>query len=345
MPKNSVRLEELFLELGLVSDFSDHGGLVISRLAAPEKAEPGDLVFIGQDRLLPFLKNTPTAFVVSESLRGAMGDLRAGAPVLWSKDAALAFAKVSRHFSREPKPEGIHPTAVVHPSAKISAGVSIGPFTQVGEGAVVAEGVVLHGHVQVGQRVKIGKGSVLFPGVVLYHDVVLGERVRVHGNSVIGADGFGYVQEKVTGGVKHVKIHHLGSVVIGDEVEIGASTTIDRGTLGDTIIGKGCIIDNQVQIGHNCVLEEGVILCGCVGLAGSAHVEKFAVIAGFTALANKVRVGAGAQVAGFTAVTGHVPAGAKWGGIPAMHRNDYARLQVLFKRLPELFERHKKGKA
>jgi UDP-3-O-[3-hydroxymyristoyl] glucosamine N-acyltransferase len=189
----------------------------------------------------------------------------------------------------------------------------------------------------------VGKDSVLFPGVVLYHDVSVGDRVRIHANSVIGADGFGYVQEKTSTGVKHVKIHHLGGVRIGDDVEIGASTTIDRGTLEDTLIGNGCIIDNQVQIGHNCVLEEGVIICGCVGLAGSAHIEKFALIAGFTAVGNKVRVGAGAQVAGFTPVTGHVPAGMKWGGIPAMPRNEYARLQVLFKRLPELFERKKKA--
>jgi UDP-3-O-[3-hydroxymyristoyl] glucosamine N-acyltransferase len=343
--KNRFLLGEFFPELNLVGDFSGLKNLEIRRLSSVEQAKEGDLVFIGQDRLLSFLESAhPTAFVVSDALWGQASAVRANAPLLRSKDAMLAFAKVSRFFTEEPRPApGIHPTALVHPSAKIGANASIGPFAQVGEAAEIGENSILHSHAQIGAGSRLGRDSVLFPGVILYHGVSVGDRVRIHANSVIGADGFGYVQEKTPTGVRHVKIHHLGGVRIGNDVEIGASTTIDRGTLGDTLIGDGCIIDNQVQVGHNCVLEEGVILCGCVGLAGSAHIEKYALIAGFSAVGNKVRVGAGAQVAGFTPVTGHVPPGMKWGGIPAMPRNEYARLQVLFKRLPELFERKKKA--
>jgi UDP-3-O-[3-hydroxymyristoyl] glucosamine N-acyltransferase len=337
--KSRIRLGDLFSALDLIGDYSALQSLPLHRIAPAEVAAEGDLVFVGQDRLLPLLsKSAPSAIVVSDSLWDAASALSLKAPLLRSKDAMLAFAKASVFFSTELCFEaGVHPLAVVHPSARLGARVLVGAGSVVGEGAEIGDGAVLHPRVSVGARSKVGKDSVLFPGVVLYQDVSLGERVRVHANSVIGADGFGYVQEKTSRGVKHVKIHHLGGVRIGNDVEIGASTTIDRGTLGDTIIENGCIIDNQVQIGHNCHLEEGVIICGCVGMAGSAHVEKFALIAGFTAVANKVRIGAGAQVAGFTPVTGHVPAGAKWGGIPAMQRSDYARLQVLFKRLPELF--------
>lgn len=337
--KNRIRLGDLFSALDLIGDFSAHQSLELKRIAPAQDAAEGDLVFVGQDRLLPELKkSSPSAIVVSDSLFDAASALSLGRPLLRSRDAMLAFAKASVFFSTETKTEAIvHPSATIHPSAKIGKGASIGPGAQVGELVEIGDGAVLHALVQVGARSRVGGASILFPGVVLYQDVVLGERVRIHANSVIGADGFGYVQEKTPRGVKHVKIHHLGGVRIGNDVEIGASTTIDRGTLGDTIIEDGCIIDNQVQIGHNCHLEQGVIICGCVGMAGSAHVEKFALIAGFTAVANKVRIGAGAQVAGFTPVTGHVPAGAKWGGIPAMPRSEYARLQVLFKRLPELF--------
>jgi UDP-3-O-[3-hydroxymyristoyl] glucosamine N-acyltransferase len=150
------------------------------------------------------------------------------------------------------------------------------------------------------------------------------------------------VQEKTPAGVKHVKIHHIGGVRIGNDVEIGASSTIDRGTLGDTVIGNGCIIDNQVQIGHNCQLEEGVIVCGCSGLAGSVYVEKYAVMAGLVGIANKVRVGAGAQISAFSAVSSNVPAGILWGGVPAMPRREYRRLQAYLSRLPELFPKGKK---
>lgn len=344
MTQRSKQLGELFSELGLIGDFGELSSLSVSRLAPVETAGPGDLVFIAQERLLPHLeKSRPAAFVVSDDLWERANKLSSASPLLRSRDAMLAFAKASRFFSVEPRPAGVHDQAVIHASARVHPSASIGAFCVVGEGAVIGEGVVLHAQVQVGARTQIGRDSVIFPGVVLYHDVVLGERVRIHGNSVIGADGFGYVQEKSPRGVRHVKIHHLGTVRIGNDVEIGASTTIDRGTLGDTLIGDGCIIDNQVQIGHNCQLEEGVIICGCVGMAGSAHVEKFALVAGFTAVANKVRIGAGAQVAGFTPVTGHVPAGAKWGGMPAMPRSEYARLQVLFKRLPELFKKEKQA--
>lgn len=345
--KSRIRLGELFSELGLIGDFDSLKGVEVTGIAPAHSSGAGDLVFLAQDRLLSFIETSvPAAFIVSDSLWTAASALKTKAPLLRSRDAMLAFAKASKFFSKEPSPQaGVHPTAMVHPSAKIGKDACIGAYAQVGEGCSLGEGVVLHPHSQVGAHSCIGNASVLFPGVVLYQNVILGERVRIHANSVIGADGFGYVQEKTSTGVRHVKIHHLGGVRIGNDVEIGAGTTIDRGTLGDTIIGNGCIIDNQVQIGHNCELEEGVIVCGCVGMAGSAHIEKFALIAGFTAIANKVRVGAAAQVAGFTPVTGHVPAGAKWGGIPAMPRNEYARLQVLFKRLPELFERRKKERT
>ncbi len=351
--RSKVRLGDLFPALALTGDYEAQRSLEIHRIAPVEKAREGDLVFIAQENLLPRLKNiSPSAAVVSENIFNGTQKLGVGFPLLRTKDAMLAFAKASAFFKTESaSDEGVHPTAFVHPSARLGAGVSVGPHAVVGEEAELENGVVIHARASVGPRVHLGADSVLFPGVVVYQDCHIGSRVRIHANSVIGADGFGYVQERSSQGVTHVKIHHLGGVRIGDDVEIGASSTIDRGTLEDTIVERGCIIDNQVQIGHNCHIEEGVIICGCSGLAGSVRVGKFAVIAGFVAVGNKIQIGAGARVSGFSAINGHVPPGVDWGGIPGMPHGRWLRTQVLLQRLPELLgkksfrsgERNKRG--
>lgn len=330
--------------MNLVGEYEALRSLEIQRLSPVESCTAGDLVFLAQASYLAQVDSArPAAFVVSEALWPQLAEKKLAAPVLRSRDAMLAFAKVSRVFASEgPALAGKHPTAVVHNSALVAETASLGAYVVVEEGAVIEAGAVLHAGVKVGPRSRIGRDTVLFPNVTIYQDVTLGERVRIHANTVIGADGFGYVQERVPGGVKHVKIHHLGGVIIGDDTEIGASSSVDRGTLGNTVIGKGCIIDNQVQIGHNVQMEDGVIVCGCSGLAGSSYVEKFAVIAGFVGVGNKVRIGMGAQVAAMSAVSTSVPAGAKWGGVPAMNRRDYAKLWAYIGRLPELFEERKK---
>jgi UDP-3-O-[3-hydroxymyristoyl] glucosamine N-acyltransferase len=342
--KSKILLGELFPELGLIGDYSRLQAEVVTGIVPIEKAEAHTLVFIAQETLLPALPRAAGGFfVVSDRLWGKAQELAPALTKLRSQDAMLAFAKASRHFHTElPSGPSVHPTAQVHPAARVGANVTIGAFAVVEASAEIESDVVLHAHTYVGERSHVGQGSVLFPGVIIYQDCRLGERVRLHANSVIGADGFGYVQEKTPAGVKHVKIHHIGGVRIGNDVEIGASSTIDRGTLGDTVIGNGCIIDNQVQIGHNCQLEEGVIVCGCSGLAGSVYVEKYAVIAGLVGIANKVRVGAGAQISAFSAVSSNVPAGILWGGVPAMPRREYRRLQAYLSRLPELFPKGKK---
>lgn len=340
-PKNKqVQLGDLFPALGITDEHEAHRSLEIRRISAVGAAREGDIVFISDGRLLAQLKDfSPSVAVISEGLWASAQALELRYPLVKVKDAMLAFAKCSVFFKTEASAEaGVHPTANIHPKAKLGKGVSVGPHVVIREKAEIGAGAVIQAGASIGARVSIGAESVIFPGVVIYQDTQIGERVRIHANSVIGADGFGYVQEKTDTGVKHVKIHHLGSVRIGDDVEIGASTTIDRGTLGDTVIEKGCIIDNQVQIGHNCHLEEGVIICGCTGLAGSVRVGKFAVLAGFVGVANKMNIGAGARVAAYTAIQGHVPAGITWGGIPGMPHRSWLRTQLVFEKLPQILK-------
>jgi UDP-3-O-[3-hydroxymyristoyl] glucosamine N-acyltransferase len=337
--KSKVALGDLFPELGLIGSFDQYRSLEILRISPLESAGPGSLVFVAQDKYLPLLKEgAPAAAVVSESLYQAAVAQGARFPLLCSRDAMLAMAKSSRFFSTEPVvARGVHPTAVVHPAAKVAADACIGPFCQVGEGAEIGSGAVLQAQVNVGARAKVGAGSVLFPGVVVYQDCELGARVRVHANSVIGADGFGYVQERTPTGVRHVKIHHTGRVLIGDDTEIGACSAIDRGTVGDTLVGPGCIIDNHVQIGHNCKLGRGVVVCGRVGIAGSAELEDFAVVAGAAGIGNKYKIGKGAQVSAFAGVMCDVPPGETWSGFPARPHRQWLKMQAYMRKLPELF--------
>lgn len=322
--------------------------IAVSKVCTLENPAKDGIAFVAQDSYLRSWDSTRElgVLVVSESLWAAVAEkAKKSTRVLPSKDAMLAFAKASVFFKREPLPSrAVHPSAEVHESASIGRDVSIGPGCCIGRDVVLGNGCTLHANVSVLNGAVVGDGSTLFPGVVVYQHSVLGKNVRVHANSVLGADGFGYAQEISSAGVTHVKIHHLGRVCIGDNVEIGASSSIDRGTVGDTVIGAGCIIDNQVQIGHNCTLADGVIVCGHTGLAGSVSVGKNAVIAGFVGVANGIKIGAGAKIAGYTMIYGDVPAGATWGGVPGRSLREFWKLQALVARLPELFEAYKISK-
>lgn len=345
--KNNISFAAVFARIGLADAIAGiAANSFVSGIANPAEAKPGEISFLASEAYLEGIEaGHATALFISEALKeklsahpGLVNAGAAGTKIIYVKDAMLAFAQASELFSPENAlAAGIHASAIIHPQAQIGRGVEIGPNVVVGAGARIGDNVKIHAQVIIGNNVVVGAGSILFPTVILYDGVRLGERVRIHASSVIGADGFGYVQKRIPDGVEHIKIHHLGSVRIDSDVEIGANSSVDRGTLGDTIIEAGCKIDNHVQIGHNCHIEKGVIICGVTGVAGSAHVGKFSVLAGFVGVANKTKIGAGAIVAAFSMVFGKVPAGAKWGGVPARSSKEYFRLQVLISRLPELF--------
>lgn len=347
MTKNKIPLGELFFELDLVGDHEVLRSLEIQRIHSVENAREGDLVFVGHDSFLKSLENCKaTAIVVSDKIFSKVAERIPGSSkiLLRSKDAMLAMAKASKRFDTEPVADrAVHPSAVIDSSAKLGKNISVGAYVVIGKNVSVGDGATIHSNVTIMDRAAIGKECVLFPSVVIYQDTIIGDRVRIHANSVIGADGFGYVQEFNAKGVKHRKISHMGRVRIGNDVEIGASTTIDRGTMGETIVEDGCIIDNQVQIGHNCHLHEGVIVCGNVGFAGSAVVEKFAVVGGMVGVGNKVVIGAGAMISGFSAVSSSVPAKAVWGGVPARSWKETLKIQASLTRLPELLQVWKKN--
>ena len=200
--------------------------------------------------------------------------------------------------------------------------------------AVIGAGSHLYAGSYVGKVASMVRDCVLFPNVVLYEGMSLGDRVRVHAGTVIGSDGFGYAPERVGHTVMgHRKIYHLGFVRVGDDVEIGANCTIDRGTIGDTMIGAKVKLDNLVQVGHNARLDEGAVICGGTCLAGSAHIGRFAYIGGLTGVTNHVHVGDGAQVGAVSLVTKDVPAGGTAVGNPQRDYRDHFKAHARLSRL------------
>jgi len=232
-------------------------------------------------------------------------------------DADLAFVRALELF-QPPRPEpekGVHPSATVHPSADVDPSASIGPQCVIEAGATIKAGVVLLAGVYVGRDVTIGEGTWLHPGAVIEERCSVGRLCILHAGSIIGADGFGYRPRADGAGL--VKIPHLGDVRLGDEVEIGANSCVDRAKFGSTRIGDGTKIDNLVQVGHNCDIGRWCVICGQVGIAGSVRMGDGVQVGGAAGIKDNISIGPGAEIAANAGVMNDVPPGAKWMGAPA----------------------------
>lgn len=255
-------------------------------------------------------------------------------------DPRLAMAELLRLFEHKPESApGVHETAWVHPLAEIAATASVGPMCVVSKSASIGSEVVLRSNVFIGEGVKIGCGTVIEPGAVIYHGVTIGKRVLIHGNAVIGADGFGHIPAKAEG--RTVKIPQIGGVFIGDDVEIGACSTVDRGTIADTVINSGTKIDNHVQVGHNVQIGENCLISAQSGLSGSSVLKDRVVMAARSGVKDHVTVGEASIVAALGGVTKDVGPGSTVSGFPARDHRRVLRDYALIDRLQELFERVK----
>jgi UDP-3-O-[3-hydroxymyristoyl] glucosamine N-acyltransferase len=290
-------------------------------------ARPGEITLADSPKLTAQLaRSQASAVIVPPGLRP--GDR----PYITVSDVHAAFARVVSHFRppRKTRLPGISPSAYVHPSATIGADVEIHPHVFIGADAEIGEGSIIHSGAQILDGCKLGRCCRLFPNAVLYENTVLGERVIVHAGAVLGAYGFGYTN--VQG--RHKLCAQLGYVEIGDEVEIGAGTTIDRGTYGPTVIGTGTKIDNLVQIGHNCRIGSHNLICSQVGIAGSSTTGDYVVLAGQVGVADHLHIADAAQIGAKAGVMTDAGPGKKYVGAPAVEERQFFRTVSLVLQLP-----------
>ena len=252
------------------------------------------------------------------------------------KNARVAFAKALAMFFPDPVfAAGIHPTAVIAPDAQVDPSAHIGPHCVVGPRTKIGPKVALIAGVVVAADCTLAEGVVLFPNVTVYSHTQLGRRVRIHAGTVIGADGFGYVLDAGA----HRKVPQVGNVIVGDDVEIGANVTIDRGALGPTVIGKGTKIDNLVQIGHNVQVGENCLIVAQVGIAGSCKLGNYVVLAGQVGIAGHLKLGDQAVIGAQAGVIRDVPAGARVTGTYAVPVMEFKRQHIALHDLPGLLKR------
>ncbi len=317
-------LQEIAGHLG--RPYHGDGERPIRGVAPLEEAGPEEIAFAAGSRWERKLSDTRAGAVIVKSPPGV-----AELAYILADNPHLAFIEVVRLFHPERRRlDGISPLADVDPDAAVAEPTSVGPFVRVGAGASVGPRCVVAAGCVISDGASVGSDCVLHPNVVLYEGVTLGDRVVIHAGSVVGSDGFGYITHD---GVNH-KIPQVGSVRIGSDVEIGAGVCVDRGALGDTVIGDGVKIDNLVQVAHNVTIGEGAIVVAQVGISGSATIGKRCVLAGRSGLKEHVTIGDGAVVAAASIATRDVKPGAVVAGYPAVDIETWRRSQVILRNLP-----------
>lgn len=327
----SLKLTELAGIAGgrLVGD----GSVEISGAASVEEAKPVEIAFIGDSKYLKHLSTTGAGCVILREGAVDEGEL-AGRNAIFAPNPFIAFAKVVRVLRPEYRPEpGIHTGAAVHVGATVGTGVSIGAFSVVEEGAEVGDRTVLYPGVYVGRGASVGADSVLHAGVAVREGCKVGSRVTIHCNSVIGSDGFGYVPDDMG---RFVKIPQTGIVRVEDDVEIGACVTIDRATLGETLIGTGTKIDNLVQIAHNVKVGSHTVMAAQVGIAGSSTVGSHVQLGGQVGVAGHIRIGDKVMAGAKSGIHGNISEGEVLSGYPAIPHPVWLKSSMILPKLPEL---------
>jgi UDP-3-O-[3-hydroxymyristoyl] glucosamine N-acyltransferase len=311
------------------------GSLEISGVGKIEDAREGDITFLANKKYLKYLeKSRATAVIVPMEIEEA-GDKA----LIRVQNPYFAFLKMIRHFN-PPVPlieEGVHPSAVVGEKTELGEGVSIGARVVVGRRCEVGDGTVILPGTVIGDDVTIGKACLIHANVSVREHSVLGDRVIIQNGAVIGSDGFGFAPE---GGEYH-KIPQVGIVVLEDDVEVGANTTIDRATMGETRIKKGAKLDNLIQVGHNCTVGESTVMAAQAGLSGSTHIGTGVRVGGQAGFAGHMKVGDGAAIGAQSGIDKDIPPGQFVFGCPARPHMEAFRTQAMIRKLPQFMKEWK----
>ncbi len=311
--------------------------LIITGVEFIDRAKPGELTFVGKQKYVrEWAASRASAAIVKAELGVVAGP---GKALIRVPNADLAMAKVLDLFAPDPPacPVGIHPSAVVDPTASVAPDAAIGPLCLVGARVQIGARVRLQAHVTVLDETVIGEDTVLWPGVVVRERCRIGRRCILNANVSIGTDGFGYLPAPDRSGL--LKVTHIGSVEIGDDVEIGSGSCVDRGKFGATVIGAGTKIDNLVQVAHNCHIGKNCALSALVGLAGSVSIGDWVVLGGHVGVADHLHVGNGSRVGGKSGVIRDVGPGETVLGYPALPLIQARKSWALMARLPELVKK------
>lgn len=306
----------------------------VSQLAKIEEAEQGSLSFLANPRYEPFLYTTNASVVIVNQ------DLVLAHPVnstlIRVNNAYSAFSVLLEKynsFKLEMK-NGIEQPCYIHPTAKIGTNVYIGAFAYIGENVVIGDNAKIFPHVFIGDNAQVGNNCTLFSGVKIYADCILHNRIIIHSGTVIGSDGFGFAPQADG---SYTKVSQIGNVVIEDDVEIGSNTSVDRATMGSTIIRKGVKLDNLIQLAHNVEIGAHTVIASQTGISGSAKIGDHAVIGGQVGIVGHITVAKGSQVQAKSGINRTIEVeGKKWAGVPVTEYTKNMRNQVVFNRLPEL---------
>lgn len=308
--------------------------IVITGVCGIKEAKEGDLTFVANSRYLPLMNHTKaSAIITSTEVRSAPK------PIIRTENPSLAFAKMMSLLAPNEvqHPKGIHPTAVIGENVKLGKEVAIQAYVVIEDNAQIDDRTILYTGVYVGHHTKIGEDCIIYPHVIIRERITIGNRVIIHGGTVIGSDGFGFSTVK---GVHH-RIPQIGTVIVEDDVEIGANVTVDRARFDKTWIKKGTKIDNLVQIAHNVIIGEHSIIVAQTGISGSTTIGKNVTLAGQSGVIGHIKVGDNTVVAAKAGVTKTVPPNSCVSGYPAKPHAQAKRINACVQRLPELFKKVK----
>jgi UDP-3-O-[3-hydroxymyristoyl] glucosamine N-acyltransferase len=343
--EKSFTVSDLAAHLG--SEVRGDGEVLIRNVASLEDARDGEIAYVEDEKFFEAgAASSASCLIVPKKFvakfRGTTGERRSGPTLIEVQKPKLAFALVAELLHPQKRREPfVHSSAVIAEGADIDLTVYIGAHASVGEGTRIAAGTRIEGGVTIGDHVHVGSDCVLHPGVVLYDDISIGNRVILQAGVCIGADGFGYVRDEIG----YHKFPQRGTVVIEDDVELGAHTCVDRAALGQTRIGRGTKIDNLVHVGHNCNIGERVVIAAQTGISGSVTIEDDVVIGGQVGFGDHIHVQSGAVIGSKAGVLpGKIVRPGIWWGIPIQPLDDYKRMNAHLHRLSEMREEIKELK-
>jgi len=317
----------------LKGEIEGNPDIKVNTIAKIEEGIEGALSFLANPKYEHYIYETKSSVVLVN--RSFVPSASIGATLIRVENSYEAFASLLRLVDQaRPRKKGIHPAAIIETSAKVGSDVFIGPYAYIGENCVIGDGCSIYPHVYIGDNTRLGNSCTLNPGVKIYHDCLLGEGCIIHAGSVIGSDGFGFAPQSDN---EFMKIPQLGNVVLEDHVEIGANVTIDRATMGSTIIRKGVKLDNLIQIGHNVEIGENTVMAAQTGISGSTKIGKNCMFGGQVGLAGHLKIADGTKIGAQGGILGDVKEeNTVILGSPAIELKQYLRSTVVFKKLPEM---------